>query len=249
MSSKSLLERQKDLVEFLCDPRAFKASPGTQQTSSPIPGIDGARLKLIGEQALQKRFEKIRAVLPKSFDVMGSDIGPLFEDFAHRYPPSHIGRLENARQFVEFVSERRHSSPFYSPFLTDLLKFEFALWSARFDQKSGRDGGARDKRQKEFRSSRMVCLAHSVQLLLLNHDIRPLLEHSGNKESIRPRKTYLAIRFDAELDDVRIFEVSRKIYEILNGLSRPSRVGEETLASQSDILQELAERGIVTWLQ
>jgi hypothetical protein len=109
--TRRLLDRQIRLIHYLTMSGAIFGDAEHR----PDPMLRGINRHLLGMEArfsFEKRIEKIAAVLPRTFDLLGPRRMALTREFVEAYPPDHIGRYENARQFCNFLTKRnRRESP------------------------------------------------------------------------------------------------------------------------------------------
>src|SRR5439155_2522708 len=101
-----LLDRQAELLEYLTSGEAIFGNSGDASLDRSPFGIDHGLLHLEARYSHEKRAAKIEWVLRRTFDLLGSDRDKPLHDFAEACPPVSIGRLENARQFHDFLLAR-----------------------------------------------------------------------------------------------------------------------------------------------
>ena len=99
------------------------------------------------------------------------------DDFAAAYPPQDIGRAENARQFVAFLTALWERSPPSRAFLPDVMRIEYAMTMAR-----GHFEGDTAANRPASRPS--VRLSRHAQSLRCSFDVRALF--SSAPEVARP---------------------------------------------------------------
>ena len=230
MSTPRLLDRQRRLVELLTDPGAY-GSDG--KLPEELAGLDRRRLALVGQLSLGKRMDKIAAVLPVTFSVLGGTAGPWAEEFAAAFPPESAARYDNALQFHRFLRagwERAAPEP---PYLPDVARFELALARVKLfaggaEASPGVPGdGARARRRPE------------VEMVRCAFDIRPLFDSSTPDAEPARRRIHLVITCPAPGAGPRVFEVDEQQFDLLGSLDHWRRV-EEVAA-----LHELARLGMV----
>jgi hypothetical protein len=104
-----LLERQVSLVEHLTGGAAI--FDGGEDSTVDLEGFDGALLHVEARLSYAKRLEKITAVLPKTFELLGSRVFAVVRAFVDSCPPTTLSRLENACQFHRFLMSRWKREP------------------------------------------------------------------------------------------------------------------------------------------
>ena len=110
--AKRLLDRQVSLLEYLTSRGAiFGDGRGRIRSITALHGIDRGLLRLEARFSHEKRMEKIGAVFPRTFELLGGDQAPIVREFVEACPPIDIGRLENARQFYDFLCARWQRKP------------------------------------------------------------------------------------------------------------------------------------------
>src|SRR5712692_10534110 len=99
-----LLDLQVSLLEYLTSGTAIFGDNGDTSLDQSLRGMDREMLRLEALFSYRKRMEKIVAIFPKTFELLGSDQAPLVREFVETRPPVDISRLVNARQFHDFLS-------------------------------------------------------------------------------------------------------------------------------------------------
>ena len=121
--AKPLLERQVSLLEHLTSGAAIFGEGGG--SASDLGGIDCALLRVEARFSYAKRMEKITAVLPRTFALLGGGDAHV-RAFVARCPPTTLSRLDNACQFHRFlVSCWQHEAP-DPPYIADVAAMEIA---------------------------------------------------------------------------------------------------------------------------
>src|SRR5882757_7621840 len=131
-----LLQRQISLLEYLTSAGAIF---GDGIDAPPVPdlhGFDLAPLRLEACFSHEKRMEKIIAAFPRTFELLGDHQAAVVRDFVAAYPSVDIRRIENARQFYDFVCARRETTPPQPPYLRDVASCEFAIARLRINGKA-----------------------------------------------------------------------------------------------------------------
>src|SRR5690348_14234685 len=115
---------------------------------------------------------KIKAVLSWTFELMGSSQDQIIRDFVESYPPVSISRLDNARQFHDFLSTCWTFQDPEPPCLLDVAACEIAYASVRasptprFETVRGMAGRSIRRR----RNAAMVRCRHDVRAILEGGD-------------------------------------------------------------------------------
>src|SRR5262245_27702226 len=94
-----LLDRQARLLEYLTSGGAIFRDQRAAPLDASLQGIDRRLLDLEARFSHEKRMEKIEAVFPMTFALLGADRDAIVRAFVKACPPLDIRRLENARQF------------------------------------------------------------------------------------------------------------------------------------------------------
>ncbi len=122
--AKPLLERQGSLIAHLTSGAAIFGGAGGSVPD--LEGIDHALLRVEARFSYAKRMEKITAVLPKTFELLGSSRDAHGRAFVERCPPTTLSRLENACQFHRYLVSCWTSQAPDPPYLGDVAAFEMA---------------------------------------------------------------------------------------------------------------------------
>jgi hypothetical protein len=177
-----LLERQASLLEYLtCGGAIF----GEDDLRVSFFGIDRGLLHLEAKFSHQKRMEKIKAVLPRTLHHMGSRRATIVRDFAASCPPAGIGRLENGRQFHDFLLARWRKEVPEPPYLPDLAAFEIAYAAVQTMPNEG-------SRSAPAAPPGAVRRHPAVVLLRSIYDIRPIIEQEGTEAAPERREICFA---------------------------------------------------------
>ncbi len=165
--TKPLLERQLSLVEHLTSGAAIFGGGGG--SAAKLEGVDLAMLRVEARFAYAKRMEKIAAVLPRTFELLGSSAGALVRAFVESCPPSTLSRLENAREFHRFLLSWWGAPD--PPYIGDVAAFEIACAKVDAEPEQRSCDGA-TKPDRALRGSFRRC--PNVILLRCSYDIRPI---------------------------------------------------------------------------
>jgi hypothetical protein len=129
--SRPLLDRQVSLLAYLTSGDAIF---GDCRAAAPTPapeGIDRAALDLVARFSHNKRMEKIAATFPKTLALLAADKRAIISDFARACAPTGTGRVDNAREFYDFLSGGGRDRPLEPAYLLDVAACELACAMAR----------------------------------------------------------------------------------------------------------------------
>jgi hypothetical protein len=232
--TRPLLDRQARLLEYLTSGGAIFRDRFGAALDAGLAGIDRGLLDLEARFSHEKRMEKIVAVFPATFALLGDDTDAVVRDFVDACPPRDISRIENARQFHEFLLTRWAQIPPRQPCLRDVAACELACAQARVLADT-------EPRLETMDIPRPAMRRHpGVVLLRTAHDIRAVLE-SGDATAAADRETRLAIVLLH--GEPQIFELSPEVFDVLAALDRWTAAGE--LAGAGDLIDGLAQAGLL----
>jgi hypothetical protein len=214
-----LLDRQRRLLAYLTSGEAIFADQTQKPADPSLQGIDPGLLRLEARFSHEKRMDKIADVFARTLALLGDERAALEHAFAETCPPTAIGRLENARQFYDFLSgrwEERAPDPEYLP---DLARCELAFAQARSRNVGSSDLDPDQPAQQAGRTGpRMVRRDRGVVLLCCAYDIRTLFE-TGSVEPAPPRRDVaVAMATAPGAREPAIFELDPAIFELLAAL-------------------------------
>lgn len=169
--AKPLLERQVSLIAHLTSPTAIFG--GGRDRPADLEGIDHALLRVEAKFSYAKRMEKITAVLPRTFELLGSSRDAHVRAFVESCPPTTLSRLENACQFHQYLASGWRRVAPDPPYLGDVTAFEIG-W-AKVDADPEHGSSNRTARADGARRGGFRRCAHVV-LLRCAYDIRPIFE-------------------------------------------------------------------------
>jgi hypothetical protein len=207
---KSLLERQVSLLHHLTDAGAIFGTGG-RAIAPALAGIDPGLMRLEARFSHDKRMDKIAAVFPRTFELLGAERDGIIRAFTEARPPVAIERIVNARQFNEFLAERWRCAPPRPAFLPDVAACELALAQARTDA-----AGAGDP-EDDGGTSAMRRHPGAV-LLRCQYDVRPLFEPEAAGHVIVARATLLAAARRPGAADPEMLELPPALFELLAAL-------------------------------
>src|SRR5690348_18033625 len=129
--TERLIDRQLELLDYLTSDAAIFGAADDAGMRGALKGVDPRLLKLEARFSHEKRMEKIAAVFPRTFRMLGDELDSIVHRFVTEAPPREISRLANACQFYDVlcaVWRRRRPKP---PYLPDIAAVELAFAQAR----------------------------------------------------------------------------------------------------------------------
>jgi hypothetical protein len=218
---RRLLDRQSSLIRYLTSGAAIFGDAEPVEPS--LQGIDRRLLGIEARFSFEKRMDKIAAVFPLTFDLLGARRETLVREFVEACPPFDISRLTNARQFFDFLTARWRREPPAPPHLPDVAACELACTAAcvaaegRLPDEENLPAAARRPRVRR---------SPAVVLMRSTHDIRPLFENASGeglpehvpKSAPVARNVPLAIVAQPSVDHPKIFELSPAVFDLLGSL-------------------------------
>ena len=235
--AKGLLDRQTRLLEYLTSGEAIFGDNCSTTRAPILQGIDSALLHIEARFSHEKRMEKIAAVFPKTFALLGDDCDAIVREFVHACPPVDIGRLENARQFYDFLLSRWEKRPPTLPYLPDVTACELACAQVRIEAdsllagaNSTSDAGTSEIRRKQ-----------GMALLRTRFDIRPIFE--GIRGDIGPVERVVPLAISLRAGELGIFELTPEVFDLLAALD--TWVAVDELANAEGLIADLREAGLL----
>jgi len=237
--TKRLLDRQASLLAYLTSSNAIFGGTDDVPLDPALRGIDRNLLRIEARFSHQKRLEKIVAVFPRTFELLGADRDAIVRDFAATCPPTDIGRFENARQFAAFLAGRWQQAPPTPPYLPDVAACEFAGAMARAAADDAAAAATSDRRGRELRRRPGVVLHRAA------FDIRTIFGTDGTgREPIR-RDTPLAVVV-TEAGEPRIFGFAPQLFDLLAALDGWVDAAQfDSLPDAAGLAAELVEAGLL----
>jgi hypothetical protein len=147
-----------------------------------------------------------------------------------------ISRLENARQFHDFLLAHWQQEPPRPPYLRDVAACELAFASGRFWDEEGAPtcAGGSVRRQR------------GVVLVRTAYDIRPIFDNAVETAVPLQRDTRLAIVSGSHVDQPRIFELAAAVFELLGALDDwVDRAAFNALPEAEELISDLTEAGLL----
>jgi hypothetical protein len=239
-AAKPLLHRQVKLLEYLTSGEAIFR---VQRNLSPaLQGIDPRLLHLEARFSHEKRMEKILAVFPKTFELLGTAREAAVRAFTDACPPHDISRLENARQFHGFLSAHWQRQPPIPPYLPDVMACEIAFAAGRVSEEQTSRGPEDSKGGRRGAMRRRL----NVVLLRTAYDIRPMFDDSSKAAVPLKRDTCLAITHSSRDDQPQIFELASAVFVLLGALgSWTDRAAVDRSPEVHELISDLAGAGLI----
>jgi hypothetical protein len=187
----------------------------------------------------EKRMEKIIAVFPQTFRLLGAAI---VREFVEAHPPTSIARLDNASQFYDFLCARWRHQPSEPPYLRDVAACEFACAKARV----GAEARVSEPTMSEHAPRDGIRRHPNVILLRCAYDIRPIFETGPEAAAPVERDTPLAIAMPPDAVHPKVFELLAFVYDVLAVLD--DWTDRSTLGATPEVdalVRDLAQHGLV----
>lgn len=243
----TLLERQTELLAYLTSAPAIFGSGQDDELPPLLRGMDRVRLGFEARFSHEKRMEKLERVFPRTLDLLKAERTELFQAFAEACPPTSIGLLETAQQFLDFLSEQQRSRPCRSNYACDVARCELALAKARFRRDEfPRRGRRSPPAHGDAAGAHAVRRAESVALVRCEHDVRSLFERSPALAAPRRRDTPLVIAQSRAALEPEIFEIPPALFDLLAALdhwTERSCLGRKPGADA--LIADLVKRGLL----
>jgi hypothetical protein len=239
--AKPLLERQVSLIEHLTSGAAIFGGAGG---SAPgLEGIDPALLRVEARFSYAKRMEKITAVLPRTFELLGSSRDAHVRAFVESCPPTTLSRFENACQFHRYLVScwtRQAPDP---PYIGDAAALEIAC--AKVDADPGRPSPNRAAGADRAHSGD-IRRCPSIILLRCAYDVRPIFESGAEKAVPVKRDTPLVVAMPPGADGPQVFEVVPALFDLLAALNDwTDPEGLDVASDFAKLAADLVARGLV----
>jgi hypothetical protein len=240
--AKPLLEQQVNLIEHMTTGAAIFGTEGDLSLASDVEGIDRTLLRIEAQFSYAKRMEKITAVLPRTFALLGTGETAIVQEFVEICPPTTINRLENARQFQQFLLSRwGHETP-DPPYIRDVAACELACAEV--------DADVQDRESQLGKASctprRGIRRCRAAVLLRCAYDVRPIFEAGLQQAVPKRRETLLVIALPPGANRPQVLEVVPAIFALLAALddwAEPVTLHEDP--DFAGLLMDLTARGLV----
>jgi hypothetical protein len=208
-NAKSLLDRQTSLIRHLTSAETiFGTGSGGDRM---LQGIDPNLLRLEARFSHDKRMEKIAAVFPRTVALLAADREAAIAQFTACCPPVDISRLENARQFHNFLAQCWKRQPPVPPYLPDVAALEWACAQSR---------AAADAQPPENRPPAGIRRRVGVVLLRTYYDIRLMFEGGSVNDPPALHELSLAVVAPEGMGAPMIFDLSAEVFALLAALDQ-----------------------------
>jgi hypothetical protein len=236
-----LLDRQVRLLEYLTSGVAIFGEGEDAPLAPALRGIDRRLLRLEARFSHEKRMEKIIAALPRTFHRLGADRAAIVRAFVEACPPTDITRLENARQFYDFLCACWRQEPPEPPYLPDVAACEFVITKLRNSSKAAPSNPASGGPPLV----NTVRRHRDVVLLRCAYDVRPIFE-GDQSEAFSKRDTRLAFAIPRGVEQPMICELLPPIFDVLGVLDDwTDRSVLGTGPEVDELIGELEQHGLI----
>jgi hypothetical protein len=210
-----LLDRQASLLEYLTSGGAIFGQQGDVPAARELQGIDPALLRIEARFSYEKRMEKIVAIFPRTFGMLGDTEHAIARAFVDACPPTSIRRIDNARQFYAFVSARWQRERPSPPYLFDVAACELACAEARIRADAPPASTGQPEGSTRPGSIRR---GSGVVLLRCRFDVRPIFEQVSPDAAPVERDTPLAVTIPPGAEGPSVIELAPVIFDLLASL-------------------------------
>ena len=241
-----LLDRQVDLLHYLTGESAISGDEHDAPPPASLQGIDPLLLHLEARFSHEKRLEKIAGILPRTLELVGKEQADIVRAFSDACPPISVGRLENARQFCDFLSNHWRRTSAAPAYVYDVAVCELALATARASRSGDgeKDSGNGIGANHRDGAARAVRRGQGVVLQRCNHDVRAVFESDFAPTKPARRDTPLVIAMPPGAEDPLIFEVPAELFDLLAALDDwTERAFFGATPEAEALIADLAERG------
>jgi hypothetical protein len=236
-----LLDRQVRLLDYLTSSGAIFGEEGDATPDPALQGMDARLLRLEARFSHAKRMEKIIAVFPKTYRLLGAERAAIVKEFVKAYPPTGITRIENARQFYDCLRSQWQRRPPQPPYLDDVAACEFACVRVRVGI-----GTAHGEPTTGGEPRHVFRRRSDVVLLRCAYAIRPVIEEDAEEVAVVKRDTPLAIAMPHGAEQPRIFEVASPVFGVLEALDNWTDRSELGATPEvEELISELAQHGLI----
>jgi len=235
-----LLDRQVELLEYLTSGAAIFGDGGDAAHEAAWHGIDRSSLRLEARFSHEKRMEKIAVVFRRTLKILGDDASAVVRAFAAACPPVDISRIENERQFHDFLCDRLRCERLDLPFVRDVAACELAFAKARVGVEEGEPQARSDEDRDGIRRRRGLVLLRCV------YDIRPIFEGGSGEAAPIKRDTPLAIGIPPGADEPRVLELLPAVFDLVAALddwTDPAALG--ATPELQALIRDLAQHGVL----
>lgn len=237
-----LLDRQIRLLAYLSSAAAIFGAEDHARIDPALRGIDPVLLGLEARFSHAKRMRKIIGAFPRTFQMLGDEQGIIVREFTAACPPAEIGRIENARQFYDFLVARWQRYPGNPAYLLDVAACEITCAELR----ARRDDPAVSKDNAGRAPPGAIRRPSWVTLCRCDFNVRSIFEPGTGVVVPPKRDTRLAISMPRDAEQPQIFEVNPAVFDLLsiiNDWTEPPAFGETQEAEQ--LITDLASRRLL----
>jgi hypothetical protein len=239
--AKRLLDRQVSLLRYLTSAGAIFGAEDPVPLDPALRGIEPSLLGIEARFSYEKRMEKIFAVFPKTFELLGADRDRVIRAFVDACPPVDISRIENARQFHDFLHAQWQREAPRPPYVPDVAACEFAFAKVRIADEVPAEEPRESVKDPLHPSIRR---RPGVLLLRCSYDVRTVFE-DGSKAA-RPVERDISLAFAPGADRPLVSELEPVACELLIALSDwtdPAAFGDAPEANE--LIAELIGAGLL----
>jgi hypothetical protein len=241
--AKRLLDRQVSLLAYLTSGAAIFGNEAEGPADPALAGFDRRLLQLEARFSHEKRMEKIAGVFSRTLELVGDEQAQVVRTFAERCPSDSIGRIQNARQFHDFLTGLWRFRPPRLPYFADVAACELAFAEARNAESAAVDAAAPQGAQPHPASIRRH---PGVALRRCEHDVQPMFEGAGPHPAPVERETFLAFAVSHEASGVKVFKLNSDFFALLSALSGWTPRSAFGDAEESDTsIRELISHGLL----
>jgi hypothetical protein len=166
----------------------------------------------------------------------------IIPQFADACPPVHIGFIENARQFYEFLCARWQFTPSEPPYLRDVAAYELAIAQVRAGIQTNEPAPAMDRHPGRDAIRRPP----ETSLLKCAYNIRPIFDEHLDAVAVVEIPILLAIAIPPGAKHPRVFELVTAAFDLLTALDDwTERSALRPMPELDELICELAEYRLV----
>jgi hypothetical protein len=237
--TKRLLDRQISLLAYLTSSDAIFGETDAVLLDPALQGIDRGLLRIEARFSHRKRLDKIIAVFPRTIELLGPSKDAIIRGFVETCPPADIGRFENARQFVAFLSGRwRHETPI-PRYLPDVAACEFACAKARVATDAASAVMTSNLTARAIRRNPGVVLHRAA------FDIRTIFEAGRNRTEPIERDTPLAVTV-SQTGEPRMLNLPPEVFDLLVALDGWIDAAQlDAFPDAPSLIEDLLEAGML----
>jgi hypothetical protein len=232
---KPLLQRQVSLLDYLTSSAAIFDKRDTPLDPA-LRDIDPALLRLEARFSHEKRMEKIAAVFPRTFELLGAAREQLIREFVQACPADDISRLKNACAFHAFLLRRWRDEPPTPPYLPDVAACELACARVCGSQANVPQTGS------DAPTAGCIRRYPNVLLLRADYDVRSIFEQSA----IAPQRRDTSLAIIAAAGQPNITELAPEVFDVLTALEEWTDPSVFDAVPQADeLIAELRQAGLI----